>query len=640
MRILLIAPLVERGNKYLFPLGLAYLSSSLKQAGFDVHCHNQAFDDDPDSALRMLLEHVNPDVVGVGGLTPSFSPIRAVVETVRQQCPSAFTVLGGGVLSSAPDTVFRAIAAHVGVIGEGEATAVELMAALRDGGDFKAVPGLVIRSGEGDLVTTPPRELITDIDTIPLPDYAGFGLERCLKHVEGTIDIIASRGCPFMCTFCYSALGRRRHRLRSLDNLFAEIDLLATQFPVERFGIMDELFSANPERIRLFCDRMKGYGLPWYTQVRVDSVDRDTLRYMSQANCKTVFYGFESMSLPVLKSMNKKIRPETVESAARLSYDVNMGIFANFIFGDPAETLETATETLRWWFANRRYHVNMGFITCWPGTKIYTDAVARGVIADPLRFIEEGCPQVNITAMPDALFSQLNALVVTTHSAMLWPAKLLHAEEGSQGWDVSCICPHCQARAEYAGVTERAIPSNRNSVRVGCPHCARDMDLPLAIPARSMPQGARRAYEAAHSNLAAGDENAAVASLRGLVGEFGTCVEAWQTLGLVRFKRGEWAHALFALGQVLSLTPYRFRLFEAYASLLERAGWEEFALHYYGQSLILQHVLLPGMAGFDEMEETLLSMLQSDAPSTAIQITLEQAMLQAGLRYEPEPATV
>ena len=466
MQILLIAPLVERGNRYLFPLGLAYLSSSLKQAGFNVHCHNQAFDRDPGGTLRELLERVRPDVVGVGGLTPSFGPIREVVETVRRELPSALTLLGGGVLSSAPETVFRAIPAHIGVIGEGEVTSVELLTAVRDGGALGAIPGLVIRDAGGGFTATPPRELLADIDAIPFPDYAGFGLEQCLKHVNGTIDIIASRGCPFMCTFCYSALGRRRHRLRSLDNLFAEIDLLATAFPVERFGIMDELFSANPERIRLFCDRMKAYGLPWYTQVRVDSVDRDTLRYMAQANCKTVFYGFESMSAPVLRSMNKKIRPEAVESAAELSYGVNMGVFANFIFGDPAETRETATETLSWWFANRRHLVNLGFITCWPGTKIYIDAVASGLIADPRRFIEEGCPQLNLTAIPGDTFDQLASLVGTAHEAMLWPAKLLRVEDGPLGRDVACICPHCQARVEHDGVTERSIPNNVAPVRL------------------------------------------------------------------------------------------------------------------------------------------------------------------------------
>ena len=72
---------------------------------------------------------------------------------------------------------------------------------------------------------------------------------------------------------------------------------------------MDELFAANPKRVKEFCKRIKPYNLSWYTQLRVDSIDAETLVIMKDAGCNRIFYGLESMDLAVLKSMNKRISP-------------------------------------------------------------------------------------------------------------------------------------------------------------------------------------------------------------------------------------------------------------------------------------------------------------------------------------------
>ena len=135
MKILLVAPPYALLGKYYFPVGIAYVSATLKHHGFHVVCHNSALEEDWKAAYRQVLAQERPDVVGVGALTPSYQFVKWMLSEAKAEQPGIITLLGGGILSSEPD-IFDSLKADIGVVGEGELTSLELMRTLEVGGNL------------------------------------------------------------------------------------------------------------------------------------------------------------------------------------------------------------------------------------------------------------------------------------------------------------------------------------------------------------------------------------------------------------------------------------------------------------------------------------------------------------------------
>ena len=125
----------------IFPLGIAYVSAALKQAGYRAFTANLDFPEgDNYSILRELMLANHIDVVCTGGLSLDCHKIREVIDIARKINPKIITVVGGGIISSDPETAMRVLDADIGVIGEGEHTMCELANALDNGETYGNVP--------------------------------------------------------------------------------------------------------------------------------------------------------------------------------------------------------------------------------------------------------------------------------------------------------------------------------------------------------------------------------------------------------------------------------------------------------------------------------------------------------------------
>lgn len=412
LNYLLVMPryVSQIGDWYQFSLGLAYISASMKAAGHRVTCLNLNHRaGNVRDILRDELAAHAIDVVATGGLSSQYSSLRIVVESVKQLAPQVTTIVGGGIISSDPETAMAALE-HVdyGVIGEGEDTIRELCAALESGGDPAAVNGLVFRRA-GRLLTTPPRREIADIDTIPWPDYEGFEFEKLMAmspsiigaNEKNTVIMLTSRSCPYRCTFCFHTVGRK-YRQRSLDGFFAELDFMVRRYGVKYLLLADELFGYNLERVREFCARIKPYGIPWWGQFRVDDVSQELLDTISDGGCAIMGFGLESADNRILKSMRKHTTIEQVDRALELVSRSGLAFYGLFIFGDREETRETAETTLTWWRNHKEYDINLSFIIAYPGTHLYRYACEKGIITDKVQFLRDGCPHVNLSKMSPA----------------------------------------------------------------------------------------------------------------------------------------------------------------------------------------------------------------------------------------------
>ena len=415
------------GDWYQFPLGIAYVSSSLKAGGFNIYTIN--LNHEKKSIQEIMQEYImkyDIDIVSTGGLTGQYGAIREVLYWAKQINPEIVTIAGGGIVTSDPKNAMIAIEfADFGVIGEGELISQDLHKALEEKTNIDDVAGIIYKT-DSDFKITEGKIKPIDLDVIPMPDYEGFELGRLLSSVpnvigmseHNTVSIITSRSCPFRCTFCFHPSGQK-FRQRSLDNVFKEIDYLVKNYGAKFFSISDELFGYDIERVREFCRRIKPYNVGWLANFRVPDVTPELIEILKGGNCTTMAFGIESADNNILKSMNKKITVEQIERALKLVYDAGMAIQGVLIFGDPAETVESATKTLNWWKEHIHYELMLSLIITYPGTALYKYACENGIIKDPVQFIKDGCPVIRLSKMNNDeyvwLFEQVVGMPRITH---------------------------------------------------------------------------------------------------------------------------------------------------------------------------------------------------------------------------------
>ena len=471
------------GDGYVFPLGVAYISSSMKKDGFNVttlnlnHREGDVFD-----ILKKIIEENNINVVATGGLSPQYHLVKNVVESAKHIDSKIITIVGGGIITADSKTAMKALEfVDFGVIGEGEEAMCELCHFLEARGDLSQVDGIIYKEGE-DFKITNPRKDIVDIDKIPWPDYEGFETDKYLEippagfaglNQKRMICVLGSRSCPFQCTFCCHTLGKR-YRKRSLDDFFAELDYLVTHYKIDYISLADEVFAPDFESAKKFCDRIKPYNIHWYADFRVDTVKPELLPILKDSGLDVMFFGLESADNRILKSMRKGITIEQTESILKMVYDAGIAGYGCFIFGDVEETLETANNTLRWWREHKEYSIHLTLIKPFPGSYIYGYACEKGIIKDPIQYLKDGCPQVNISKMNNEEFAEIMRQIHESSQLTGKPEalELLSVDPVLGRESISGVCMKCKKKNVWTDVKLFA------NDYISCVHCGQKYDNP------------------------------------------------------------------------------------------------------------------------------------------------------------------
>ena len=488
----------KRLCNYLLPLGLSYISAVLKRAGFDVTCLNlNHHDGHVRDVIRKEMSKQEYDVAFLGGLSLYYPHIKDTIQYIRDASPKTKIVVGGGIITSQPEIMFNLLKPNYGIIGEGEITAVELAKCIEEKGDPANIRGLIfkrVRDQEATvLVKTRAREQIMDLDSLPFPDYDGFGYAEYLDWVKpgdyiayDIVDeprfypLLSSRSCIFRCSFCFHPLGNK-YRQRSIDNIMEEIKYATLKYRINIVFMYDELFSHDKERVFEFCDKFKAfsdtlpYKLWFYTSMRVDSTDNDMLAKMKASGAYLLSFGLESYSQTVLDSMKKHTTPEQINRIFHQIRDNKLGIQGSFIFGDVAETCETAKETLDFFTHDPtliRGGVQVGFIVPFQGSPIYQQCVENGKIKDELDFVQNRMIEgynynepMNLTnSLNEEQFEELKEKVLSAHMTA-WKS-VVPMDDGEGG--VIVKCPFCK---EISHIKHLPKPKGRRLQNVGCRHC-------------------------------------------------------------------------------------------------------------------------------------------------------------------------
>jgi anaerobic magnesium-protoporphyrin IX monomethyl ester cyclase len=471
MRTLLVIPRYRKPGApafYEMPLGILYVSSFLKYAGHDVTLLNLN-QHEPD-VLDHMLQDAPYEAVCTGGLFPSIDEIDNIITTTRRYNPAAKVVLGGAIATADPEFILAELQPDYLVLGEGEVTTARLLDAISSGSDVASVTGVAF-SDSGVIVRTSPTPRIHDLDSLPFPDWDGFGFAHYLDHfplnrpylssILGKAgskriragQIITSRGCAMACSFCFRVMGRQ-YRLRSIENVMREVEYLRETYGIDELILCDDMFAAREDRVLSFCERIKPLDLRWTCQLRVANVSRRMLSAMRESGCWLVSYGFESGSVEVLKSMRKGITVKMIQNAVDMTAQERLEIQGNFIFGDPGETLKTIKATFE--FVDdvfKRTVVWLGRIVPYPGTELYESLVTRGMIRDRREFYRHPEQVVNMTTLHGNAFQYLLDKISNTNElrAERLTSRLAAWRPGSRSGEIEgcATCPSCGSVNQY-----------------------------------------------------------------------------------------------------------------------------------------------------------------------------------------------
>jgi radical SAM superfamily enzyme YgiQ (UPF0313 family) len=397
-------------------LGLAYLLGSLKEHGHQVSAID-AFGEDVNrfatitnsEAKGILINGIGaerivsmiPRHTDVIGITCMFSNewlyTKHIINTIKLNFPNVPIIAGGEhITAESYRSLISTPALTACALGEGEETINDLVDTLVAGRSLAEVRGIAYFDDAGNYCRTERRVRIRNLDDIPLPSWEEIPVENYLAAGLGngtlqrrTLPMLASRGCPYTCTFCSSAsMWGIRWVSRNPRLVVDEIKSYIARYGINHIDFNDLTTVINRKWIIDFCKLLisENLGITWSLSsgTRSEALDHEVLEYMKQAGIERITYAPESGSDKTLQRVKKKVDLENMTDSIRASVKVGIYSRANLIFGLPDQTVFEALESVA--FALKLCVLGMYDIACmcfapYPGSELFERMIREGKIS-------------------------------------------------------------------------------------------------------------------------------------------------------------------------------------------------------------------------------------------------------------------
>lgn len=372
------------------PLGLALIAGTLRSAGHKV----TIIDGIADAQYRVnnfevpfnsnqlsknykiktvgltpeeIVDRIPKDVhvVGISCMfTHNWLADRHLLNYMGERLPKTVTFIAGGesISGIAELSLKQVECLSVCVIGEGEETILELVDIFAKGGDLNEVKGIVFKKG-GMITKTQKRSRLRSLDELPLPAWDMFPVFNYEVHHNlpekndaPTLPILATRGCPYTCTFCTSPdMWGTRYFMRSPKNVFNEMVYLNEKYGTKSIEFYDLTAIIQKKWIIELADLIKNHDKKIYWKIpsgtRSEALDAEVAQALMDSGCYTLTYAPESGSPRLLDAIHKKVSIPKMLESIKGSKKAGLHLFINMILGLPGEKHIDVWQSL--WFIAR-----------------------------------------------------------------------------------------------------------------------------------------------------------------------------------------------------------------------------------------------------------------------------------------------
>ena len=335
-------------------LGLRYLASSLRAAGHEPHI--LSFGTESDSLISEVLRWT-PDIIGFSMIFQFMSnDFAQVIAALRKSGVVAHFTMGGHYASFSPETLLNLIPGLDSVVRfEGEHTLTQLATAISIDQPWHNISGIAWRDESG-VHMTPNREYIAGLDWLPWPEREDIDY---LAQTLPTASVLASRGCPWKCSFCsitpfYKENGTQGRRRRDPLLVVDEMEYLVRERGVRLILFQDDDFLAGGKNsvewahtiARETVRRGLHERLRFKISCRSDEVHENVLAPLIMAGLTHVYLGVEAGDPDSLKTLNKHITPEVHFHAGEVLRRFDIGFDFGFMLMDPWSTISSVRNNL------------------------------------------------------------------------------------------------------------------------------------------------------------------------------------------------------------------------------------------------------------------------------------------------------
>jgi anaerobic magnesium-protoporphyrin IX monomethyl ester cyclase len=341
-KVLLVDPV---GASYGVSPALAYIGAFLKSKGIetkglDLNSHHASV---ADEMAKHTIQEFQPHVIGYSVLYTNYRWLQGHLKRLRNYFDGTIIVGGPQIIIEGKDIFKDMPEVDFACVGEGEYALWEVTKCLENGEPLDRVRGIIFRTGD-QVIETTPRMPLKPMDELPFPDFTIFGTHRLPYY-----PLMTSRGCPFSCKYCFRSV-KGDWRPRSPANVIAEIEHAKATYQFKHMVIHDDSFNLKPKRVEEICDLMidRNIRIPWKCAgIRANLVTDEVCTRMKAAGCIEVAVGIESLVPEVFERIDKKESIDSILEGIQILRRSGLKVVGYFIIGLPEDNYHRTMETFK-----------------------------------------------------------------------------------------------------------------------------------------------------------------------------------------------------------------------------------------------------------------------------------------------------
>jgi len=379
----------SEGDYLPFPFFLAYASSLLRKNGIEANLIDGIAEQIPREKFLKDLSRQDFDILVAETSIPSFySDMRLLEKISSSDIP--IILCGPHPEIYKPKFLEKNTFVDFVIFGEYEFTLLDLIKTISEGKrNLSCIQGLIWRGDGGSVIKNPPRPLF-DINLLPWPDRDSLPMKEYSDRPGDipypSVQMVASRGCPFSCNFCLwpqVLFKSKTYRTRDINDVANEMEYLVKERQFKSVYFDDDTFNVGRERISSLCGEIVKrdlHNIPWAIMAKADLMDEELLEMAKRSGLRAVKYGIESASQELVDRCGKCLDLKKAERIIRYTKSLGIKVHLTFAFGLPGETKETIRKSIDYALALAPDSLQFSIITPFPGTILFEELDREGKI--------------------------------------------------------------------------------------------------------------------------------------------------------------------------------------------------------------------------------------------------------------------